>query len=226
MYTESTIADFERWACALGGAALAVYGTRRAVRERSVGGAMVAAAGGSLIARAGMQAFGRETDTREALAGPRGVLLDEAVTVNRPPDELFLYWRNFEMLPCFMQNLQSVRQLDSCRSHWVAKGPAGRSVEWDAEIINEIPNELIGWRTVGDADVVSAGSVRFTPVPNRGTEVRVRMQYAPPGGKVGAAVAWLLGSEPSQTIREDLRRFKQIMEAGEIPTTAGQPRGR
>jgi uncharacterized membrane protein len=108
----------------------------------------------------------------------------------------------------------------------VAKAPAGRTVQWDAEIINEIPGELLGWRTLDHSDVVSAGSVRFKRASGgRGTEVHVRLQYDPPAGKVGATVAWLLGHEPSQTIREDLRRFKQLMETGEVPTIAGQPRG-
>jgi uncharacterized membrane protein len=126
-----------------------------------------------------------------------------------------------------MDHLVSVSQLDSRRSRWVAKAPAGRTVEWDAEIINEITGELIAWRTVEGADVVSAGSVRFTPAPGgRGTEVRVRLQYDPPAGKIGATVAWLLGHDPAATIREDLRRFKQLMEAGEVPTIEGQPRGK
>jgi uncharacterized membrane protein len=103
----------------------------------------------------------------------------------------------------------------------------GTEVAWDAEVINEVPGELIGWRTVDGAHVVSAGSVRFKPAPGgRGTEVHVRLQYQPPFGKVGSALVWLLGHEPSQTIREDLRRFKRLVEAGELPTTAGQPRGR
>ena len=107
------------------------------------------------------------------------------------------------------------------------KAPAGRTVQWDAEIINEIPGELIAWRTLAGADVVSAGSVRFIPLgAGRGTEVHVRLQYDPPAGKVGATVAWLLGHDPASAIREDLRRFKQIMETGEVPTTDGQPRGR
>ena len=125
-----------------------------------------------------------------------------------------------------LRHLVAVTQLDERRSHWVARAPAGRMVEWDAEIINEIPNELIGWRTLDGADVISAGSVRFKPAPgDRGTEVRVRLQYLPPAGKLGARLAWLLGHEPSQTIQEDLRHFKQLMEAGEVPTTEGQPRG-
>ena len=126
-----------------------------------------------------------------------------------------------------MRHLVSVRQLDDRRSHWVAKGPAGRTFEWDAEIINQIANELIAWRTLENASVASAGSVRFKSAGSgRGTEVHVRLQYAPPAGKAGAAIAWLFGKEPSQTIREDLRRFKQLLEAGEVPTVEGQPRGR
>jgi uncharacterized membrane protein len=121
----------------------------------------------------------------------------------------------------------AVRELDARRSHWTAKAPAGRTVEWDAEIIADEPNELIGWRTLDGADVISAGSVRFKPTGKENeTEVHVRLQYEPPAGKIGAAVAWMLGREPSQTIREDLRGFKALMEAGEIPTTVGQPRGR
>jgi uncharacterized membrane protein len=107
------------------------------------------------------------------------------------------------------------------------KAPAGRTVQWDAEIINEIPGEVIGWRTLAGADVISAGSVRFAPLAvGRGTEVRVRMQYDPPAGKIGAAVAWMLGHDPASTVREDLRRFKQLMETGEVPTIQGQPRGK
>ena len=112
-----------------------------------------------------------------------------------------------------MWNLVSVDELDARRSHWKAKGPAGRTVEWDAEIINEIPGELIGWRTLHGAEVVSAGSVTFKPAADGcGTDVRVRLQYNPPGGKVGSAVAWFFGREPSQTIQEDLCRFKNLME--------------
>jgi uncharacterized membrane protein len=169
---------------------------------------------------------GERNNTRVALSGSRGVHVEEVATINASAEQLYTFWRNFEQLPRFMQHLVSVKQLDRRRSHWVAKAPAGRTVQWDAEIINEIPGELIGWRTLDGADVVSAGSVQFKPAPARGTEVRVRLQYDPPAGKIGAGVAWLLGEEPSQTIREDLRRFKQLMEAGEIPTISGQPRGK
>jgi uncharacterized membrane protein len=125
-----------------------------------------------------------------------------------------------------MNHLESVTQLDSLRSHWVAKGPAGTSIEWDAEIINEIPNELIGWRSLEGSDVAHAGSVHFTAAPGkRGTYLEVILRYDPPGGKLSAKVAMLFGEEPSLQIGSDLRRLKQLLETGEIATTDGQPRG-
>ncbi|OLC49134.1 MAG: cyclase [Acidobacteria bacterium 13_1_40CM_65_14] len=180
-----------------------------------------------MYAAAGINTANDMDETKRALAGPRGVNVEEAFTINASPEELYVFWRNFELLPRFMNHLVEVRQLDLLRSHWVAKAPAGRTVEWDAEIINEIPGELIAWRTLPGSDVVSAGSVSFKCAPGgRGTEVRVRLQYEPPAGKVGATIAWLLGHDPAYTIHEDLRRFKQLIECGEIPTTKGQPRGR
>jgi uncharacterized membrane protein len=233
MTAETNVAEVERWASALGGAALAVYG----IRQRSMAGAMIAASAGALIYRGATghcpvyAAAGVSThdgySTKAALGGRRGVHIEEAVTINASPEALYSFWRDFENLPRFMRYLVSVKKLDERRSHWVAKAPGRRTVEWDAEIINEIPGELVGWRTLDGADVVSAGSVKFKPAGHgRGTEVHVRLQYEPPAGKVGAAVAWILGHEPSQTIREDLRRLKQILEAGEVPTIEGQPRGR
>jgi uncharacterized membrane protein len=237
MTSTINVADVERWASALGGAALTAYGIKQ-LKDRSPAGAAITAAGGALMYRgatghcpmyaaAGINTAGEGDDTREALGGARGVLVEEVVTISAPAARLFAFWRSLEQLPRFMQHLVSVSQIDERRSHWVAKAPGRRTVEWDAEIVNEIPGELIGWRTLDGSDVVSAGSVRFkSAAGNRGTEVRVHLQYDPPAGKVGATVAWLLGHEPSQTIREDLRRFKQLMETGEVPTTAGQPRGK
>jgi uncharacterized membrane protein len=201
-------------------------------------GAMIAASAGALIYRgatghcpvyaaAGVNTAHDGYSTKVALGGRRGVHIEDAVTINASPEALYSFWRDFENLPRFMRYLVSVKKIDERRSHWVAKAPGRRTVEWDAEIINEIPGELVGWRTLDGADVVSAGSVKFKSAgQGRGTEVHVRLQYEPPAGKVGAAVAWILGHEPSQTIREDLRRLKQILETGEVPTIEGQPRGR
>ena len=237
MTSTINVADVERWASALGGAALTAYGIKQ-LKDRSPAGAALTAAGGALMFRgatghcpmyaaAGINTADDRESTREALGGARGTAVEEVVTINATADRLFTFWRKLDQLPRFMDHLVSVHQVDERLSHWVAKAPGRRTVEWDAEIINEVPGELIGWRTLDGADVISAGSVRFTAATgNRGTEVRVRLQYDPPAGKVGATVAWLLGHEPSQTIREDLRRFKQLIETGEIATTAGQPRGK
>lgn len=122
-----------------------------------------------------------------------------------------------------MKHLQSVRKTDGNRSHWVAQGPLAMKVEWDAELYNENPNEMVAWRSLPGADVDNTGSVHFTAAPaGRGTEVRVVMKYNPPAGKAGAIIAKLFGKDPEGLIREDLRRFKQLMETGEIPTVQGQ----
>lgn len=225
MNAETNVAGAERWASAIGGAVLAVYGVKHLKDERSVPAAMMTAAAGALLFRsatgfcpayaaAGINTARRRYDTRVALGGRRGIEVDEGITINRPASELYNFWRRFSELPRFMDHLVSVTcSRDQRFSHWVAKAPAGRTVQWDARVINEIPDELIAWRTLGKADVVNAGSVRFTEEPSGdATHVRVHLQYDPPIGKIGATVAWLLGREPSQTIREDLARFKQLME--------------
>jgi uncharacterized membrane protein len=166
----------------------------------------------------------RDSDTRRRLGGPAGIHVEEAVTVSRPPSEVFRFWRNFENLPRFMNHLRAVSQREAGISHWVARGPAGMNVEWDARIINEIDGRLIAWQSLEGSEVSTAGSVNFRETP-RGTEVRVHLQYNPPAGKLGAAVARLLGEEPTVQIHDDLRRFKQLIETGEIPTTKGQPVG-
>jgi len=154
-----------------------------------------------------------------------GIRVDRAVTVAKPRAELYAFWRNLENLPHFMKHVESVRVIDHIHSHWVVRAPAGRTVQWDAEIINEIENELIGFRSLhGNVDL--AGSVRFQDAPgDRGTEVIVELQYNPPAGILGAFAAKMCGEEPSQQITEDLRRFKQMMEAGDMLTVKGQPSG-
>jgi len=227
--TKINLSAEERWMSSIAGVLLTLYGLKR----RSSTGAMIAASGAALLWRgtSGFSpvyaAIGRSSapDTRAALGGSRGVHVVESVTINRPTNELYEQWRSLESLPRFMSHLDSVTVTDG-RSHWKAKGPAGQVVEWDAEIINDIPNKLISWRTVNGAQVISAGSVKFVPVhEGRETQLEVNLQYQPPAGKAGAAVAWLLGKEPGQTIHQDLRRFKALMEGGEVPTVAGQPRG-
>lgn len=156
-----------------------------------------------------------------------GIRVEKSVTVNRPVQDVYRFWRNFENLPRFMDHLESVTVIDETRSHWVAKAPAGAKVEWDAVIHNEIENELLAWRSLPSADVRNAGSVHFTPVGDGSqTEVRVVLSYEPPAGKVGAAVAKLLGEEPSKQIEDDLRRLKQVMEASDVPGNSRHPAGR
>ena len=154
-------------------------------------------------------------ETREGKE--RGVQVRQQITVRRSPQEVFSFWRNFENLPRFMAHLESVRVIDDRRSHWTAKAPAGAKVEWDAEIVEDRPNELIAWRALPQSDVPNEGSVRFVPAPgDQGTEIHVELRYEPPGGKLGAIVAKLFGEEPSQQVKGDLRRFKQVIELGEV----------
>ncbi len=156
-----------------------------------------------------------------------GLRVEEGITVSRPIEEVYEFWRDFANLPRFMENVESVVVQDGTRSHWVVKGPAGVTVEWDAEIVNDVPNARIAWRTVESSKVNHAGTVHFTPAPGaRGTEIHVELEYAPIAGAVGAAVANLFRRAPKQQISDDLRRLKSWLEAGEILTTEGQPSGR
>ena len=215
----------ERIVSGLAGAALIAFGMRR----RALRGFLVPL-GGSLIARAVTgrcavnRALGRNSAVDDSAVSPvasvprgQGIKVEKSVVIQRPVDELYAFWREFENLPRFMDHLESVRTIDDRRSHWVAKAPAGTKVEWDAEIHNEIENELIAWRSLPGADVNNAGSVHFRPAPGGGTEVRVVLSYEPPAhtGRIGSAVARLFGEEPAQQVEEDLRRFKQVMEAGD-----------
>jgi uncharacterized membrane protein len=146
-----------------------------------------------------------------------GVHVTQALTINRPRSEVYGFWHNFENLPRFMAHLESVEVLDNNRSRWKAKAPAGTTVEWEAETIEDRPNELISWRSLPDASIPNSGTVRFKDAPGkRGTEIHVELRYQPPGGKLGSLIAKLFGEEPEQQVKGDLRRFKQVMETGEI----------
>jgi uncharacterized membrane protein len=146
-----------------------------------------------------------------------------SVLINRRPEELYRFWRNFESLPQFMEHLVSVSQTGENRFHWIAKGPAETQVQWDAEVVMDKPNELIAWRSLEGADVENAGSVRFEPAPgNQGTLMRVQLEYRLPGGTASDKMASLLGESPDQKLTSDLRRFKDLMEAGQRSPAEGK----
>jgi uncharacterized membrane protein len=233
------VASNERWLSAVGGGALALYG----LKHGGLSGTLLALLGGPLIYRGvtghchGYAALGINTAQQggQEARGParpqeyfeRGIHVAASVTVNKDPAQLYAFWRRLDNLPRFMRHLESVTVKDQKTSHWVAKAPVGTSVSWDAEIINDEPDALIAWRSLGGATVDNAGSVRFVPGPDgRGTQVKVVLDYIPPAGQIGAAVAKLFGEDPQTQVQDDLRRFKQLMETGEIPTTQGQPSGR
>ncbi len=173
------------------------------------------------------QAMGIDTSCQhnEATAVPakHGVKVEKAFTINRSAEDLFDYWIKLENLPKIMRHLKSVEQLEGNRSRWVAEGPMNVSVQWDAETIVQSRPDVISWRSLPGAQVDNAGSVHFKSLDHdRGTMVKVSLKYDPPGGKVGAAIAWLFGQDAEQQLDEDLRRFKSVMEAGEAPTIQGQ----
>ncbi|HLO50222.1 MAG TPA: SRPBCC family protein [Kamptonema sp.] len=209
--------DSERWASLIGGGALVLYG----LSQRSLRGALVAIAGG------GLAYHGITTNAAQSGENMSNIKVEKTVTIDKSPEELYRFWRDFENLPHFMKHLKYVKVIDNKRSHWIASAPMDNSIEWDAEIINEQENRLIAWASIEGADVDNSGFVRFQPAPaGRGTEVKVVIEYNPPGGAIAANFAKLFGEEPKQQIGDDLRRFKQIMETGEIATVEGQSSGR
>ena len=152
--------------------------------------------------------------------------LKQAVTVGRSAEELYNYWHDFQNLPFFMNHLESVTVTGQNQSHWKAKAPLGTTVEWDAEITDDQPGRRIAWRSIPGTGIENWGSVEFSPsTGNRGTVVRVELHYSPPAGTIGAAIAKLFGEEPEQQVWEDLHRFKQVMELGEITLSDGSPGG-
>jgi uncharacterized membrane protein len=161
-----------------------------------------------------------------AIAVPheQGIRVEKSITINAPRENVYTFWRSFDNLPRFMSHLESVTMTGGgLLSHWVARAPAGMTIAWDAEIINEIPNEVIGWRSTEGASVPNAGAVRFEDAPGgNGAQVHVKIEYMPPAGAVGAAFAALFGKEPNQQVEESLRQLKQLLETGELATGAGQ----
>jgi uncharacterized membrane protein len=233
------VATVERIGSVAIGTALVTYGLRR----RGPGGIAAALLGGVFIQRGTTghcyvyQALNVSTGSAEAVLdrpvrpdvtgrsatvnARKAIKVERNVTIQRPREVLYAFWHNFENLPRFMEHLVSVKVLSPTRSHWVARGPAGLTVEWDAELVNDIPNTLIAWKSLPGADVPNAGSVHFTELPaNRGTMVKVEMDVEIPAGKLGLAIAKIFGEDPDREVREDLRKFKQLMETGEITTSA------
>ncbi len=222
------VGDIERILSLLAGGGLAV----QCLVRRTLGSALLGYAGAALIYRGltGYDALYRlfGINTARGKAGKRladrGFHVERAVVVDRPVEEVYRFWRKLENLPRFMTHLESVRTDPNGISRWAARGPLGAVFEWKARTISEKENELIAWESLEGSDVDSVGTVRFERAPGgRGTIVRVNLKYNPPAGSVGRLAADLFGKSPERQIEEDLRHFKQILEAGEISTTEGQP---
>ena len=210
-----TASEVERWAGVAMATAVVAYGLSR----RSFAGVAMAAAAAPLAYRGITGAWpgfaNGAGDTRVALGGHRGTHVREAIRVDVPLHVVYEFWSRLENLPRFMTHLETVADLGDGRSHWVARGPADMPIEWDAEIINEVPNKVIGWRSIPGSDIATAGSVHFSPDrQGRGTQVSVNLQYSAPGGAAARALAYVLGRDPAQMIREDLRHVKQLLEGG------------
>lgn len=227
------ISNTERWIAGLGGGLLALYGLGR----RSLGGTALTVLGGSLLYRGisghceVYKALGinhsQNLNSNVSVRHGEGHKVEKSINVNKSPEELYRFWRDFANLPRFISRLESVRVQDDEQSYWAAKTPAGTTIEWAAEIINDKENELIAWRSLGGAGLPNAGSVHFEKAPNgHETEVRVVFSYEPPGGIIGKVAAKIFGVSPEQQLEEDLRRFKQLMETGETVLVEGQPSGR
>jgi uncharacterized membrane protein len=224
----------ERLVSASAGTILVAKGLAR----RDLVGLLIAGVGGALAYRgatghcSAYAAVGINTADGTGRAGhvvpDRSTRISQSLLINKSPDELYGYWHNFENLPNVMRHLKSVRILKDGRSHWVAKAPliAGGEVEWDAEVTADEPNSRIAWRALPGGDIEHRGSIKFVKAAgDRGTNVKVVLEYYPPAGQVGRWVAKLFGEEPEQQIHDDLRNFKRMMETGEIPTIVGQPHG-
>lgn len=227
------VGENERIISILLGGPLALFGLTRG----SMGGLVWALLGGGMIYRGvrghsylyellGLNTVKESPDTIANLPGNQGIKVERAVTINCPADELYRFWRNFENAPRFMKDVESVQVIDNSHSHWMAKTPLGTTIEWDAEVIDERENRLISWRANGWTIAPSAGTVRFEPATGgRGTVARLELEYKQLKGPIGTALAKFLGKIPENEARDDMRNFKELMEAGEIATTKGQPTG-
>lgn len=224
---ETNVGKSERVISAITGGALIAYGLNR----RDKIGVLLSLLGGGLAFRGTTghcEVYKKlNIDSAHSNSWASGKIdINKSVTINKSPEELYNFWRNFENLPKFMNHLESVKTTDEKTSHWQVKAPFGTFVEWDAEVTNDIKNEKIEWKSAEISEIPNSGSVEFRPTTNRGTEVRVTLTYEAPAGKVGSWIAKLFGEEPSQQVAQDLRRFKSLMETGSIMRVDGQPSGR
>jgi uncharacterized membrane protein len=213
------------WARVAGdGMDLALLGValRSAANRRRLAAATAAVAGIAALDAVGALRLGRRRHPTK-VAEDGSLRVSAGVTVNRSAEDAYALWRDFSRLPAFMTHLESVTDDGK---HWTATAPGGGTVEWDAEVVDDVPGERLSWRSMPGADVDNAGTVTFGPAPGgRGTEVRAEISYDPPAGKLGNAVARLLGEEPRQQVTDDMRRFKQIMETGEVVRSPASPEG-
>ncbi|QDV38529.1 SRPBCC family protein [Tautonia plasticadhaerens] len=228
------VGQTERLVSQVGGGALIVVGLARG----GLKGLLAAGMGAALLARGTTghcslyEAIGMDTSEPEqgpygAVPAQQGVRVEESIIIDRVPDDIYLFWRDHANLSKFMTDVVEVTSADGIHSHWVVGGPMGLTLEYDAEIHNDEPGRLISWRSLPGAQLATAGTVRFSPAAGgRGTEVRVNQKFDPPGGKLTVGLAKLLGHDPTSVTRENLRRLKQLMEAGEVATISGQPSGR
>ncbi|HKP96049.1 MAG TPA: SRPBCC family protein [Fibrobacteria bacterium] len=228
--TKINVAMPERWISAAIGGGLVLYG----IRKRSRLGILLALAGGNLLLRGilgrsllyqslGINTAGKAKAVKRAI-GSGSFRVEKSISVDRSPEDVYRFWRNFENLPRVMKHLKSVRTIDDRRSHWVAKAPAGLGIEWDAEITEDRENRKTSWRSLDSSGIRNNGAVVFEPVSDgRGTDLRIYLEYELPAGKAGKALAKLFGKDPDRMVDEDLRRFKTLMEAGEPAYGRTQP---
>lgn len=221
--TRINVGHNERTASMIGGAALAVSGLTKLTQKRVLTGVALMAAGGMFLYRGKtghcgvFEAMGVDTAGTE----DKGLTVEKVLTINKPPQEVYEFWHNLENMPRFMRHLEAVRTTGGRTSHWKARGPAGVTVEWDAEILEDYPGQRISWQSLGNADIPNEGSVEFMEAPGgRGTELKVNLTYRPPGGTAGKIAAKVAHGINAQVIEEDLKRLKQILETGETATAA------
>jgi uncharacterized membrane protein len=216
------------WVALLTGGGLVLRASvRRNLPLALIGGAVLYRGATGRWPFAGMLGLPTNEKSHPATSVPHesGIKVERAIRIGKSPDDLYRFWRNLENLPRFMSQHVEIRRLDDKRSHWQLQSLAGATFEWDAEIINDLPNELLAWRSLDNADIDHAGSVHFEGDGAGGSTVTVIMEYRPPAGRIGAEIARLLGQEPAQVLEKDLQRFKQLMESGEIGPGEGPTYG-